>query len=190
METADETIIQTSKLKLVLLILGSCVFVALGAWMLSFDAAEIRQGRSFNFFFREPWVVYGFGVAAVVFFGLCGLYGFKKTFDKKPGLVLNSSGVVDNASGVAAGFIPWSDIAGASVYEIQGQKMLAIGLRDPRKYIDRGGGLKRTLNRMNYKMSGSPVTIPLTALEIDFAELVSLFERYQRKYGSHAGREG
>ena len=182
--------IELSRTKLVLLILGSCAFVAAGAWLLSFDASEIRSGRSFNFFFREPWVVYGVGLAAILFFGLCGLYAFVKLFDKKPGLILNSAGIVDNASGVAAGFIPWSEVTGASIYEIQKQKMLIIGVRSPQKYLDRGGALKRAFNKANSKMVGSPVAISSVALKINFAELVSLFERYHRKYGgAPAGRE-
>jgi hypothetical protein len=190
MESNDETIIELSKAKLNLAILGSCAFVAAGAWMLSFDAAEIRSGRSFNFFFREPWVVYGFGLAAILFFGAAALYASVKLFDKRPGLILNSSGFVDNASGVAAGFIPWSEVVGAGIYEVQGQKMLIVGVRDPRKYIERGNALKRLLNKGSYKMTGSPVAVSSVALKIDFKELVSLFERYQRKYGVAAfGRE-
>jgi hypothetical protein len=183
MESADETIIELSKTKLILLVLGSCAFVVAGAWMLSLDAAEIRSGRSFRLFFNEPLVVYGAGLTAILFFGLCGLYGLKKMFDKRPGLVLNSSGVVDNASAAAAGFIPWSEILGAGVYEIQKQKMLIIAVRDPQKYVDRGSALKRTFNKANYKMSGSPVAISSVTLKIDFAELVSLFNQYHQKYG-------
>ena len=183
MQTADETIIELSKTKLVLLVLGSCAFVAAGAWLLSFNAAEIRHGRSFGFFYNNPLVVYGAGLAAILFFGLCGLYGLKKLFDKKPGLVLNSSGIVDNASGVAAGFIPWSEVTGASIYEIQKQKMLIVGVRSPQRYLDRGGALKRAFNKANSKMVGSPVAISAAALKIDFAELVALFNRYHQKYG-------
>ena len=183
MSPNDETVIELSRTKLVLSILGSCAFVAAGAWLLSFDASKIRSGRSFNFFFREPWVVYGVGLAAILFFGLCGLYAFVKLFDKRPGLILNSSGIVDNASGVAAGFIPWAEVLGSGVYEVQKQKMLIIGVRDPQKYLDRGGAVKRSLNKANAKMVGSPISIPSVALKINFAELVSLFERYHRKYG-------
>jgi hypothetical protein len=188
MEPTDETIIELSRMKLVLTFLGSCAFVAAGAWMLSVDAAEIRSGRSFNFFFREPWVVYGFGLAAVLFFGATALYASVKLLDKRPGLVLNSSGFVDNASGVAAGFVPWSEVLGAGTYEVQGQKMLIIGLRDPQKYVDRGNAVKRLLNKGSYKMTGSPVAVSSAALRIDFKELVSLFERYHRKYGVDAAR--
>ncbi len=184
----DETVILLSKMKLVLLVLGSCAFVAIGAWMLNFDAAEIRFDRSYRLFYNQPWLVYGLGLASIIFFGACGLYGLRKAFDKRPGLVLNSSGVFDNASGVAAGFIPWSEITGTSVYEIQGHKYLAVGVSDPQKYVDRGNALKRALNRANNGMGGGAVTISSVALEIGFPELVSLFERYYRKYGGARGK--
>jgi hypothetical protein len=190
MESADETIIELSRAKLVRVALASCAFVALGVWLLSFDMAEIQRGRSFGFLNNNPLLVYGVGLAAVVCFGGCGLYGLVKMFDKKPGLVLNSSGIVENASAVSAGFIPWSEVTGAGVREIQGQKMLMIGVRDPGKYIGRGGALKRALNKANAKMGGSPVAISSVVLKIDFAELVSLFNRYHQKYGgAPAGRE-
>ena len=187
MESTDETIIELSKTKLVLLILGSCAFVVAGAWLLSVDAADIRTGRSFRFFFNDPLVVRIAGVASILLFGLGGLYGLKKLFDKRPGLILNSSGIVDNASAVAAGFIPWSEVLGSGVLEIQKQKMLIIGVRDPQKYIARGSALKRSLNNANYKMSGSPISISSVTLKIDFSELVSLFNRYHQKYGTGPG---
>jgi hypothetical protein len=188
MESTDETIIELSKTKLVLLVLGACAFVVAGVWLLSADAADIRTGRSFRFFFNDPLVVRGAGVASILLFGLGGLYGLKKLFDKRPGLILNSSGIVDNASAVAAGFIPWSEVVGSGVLEIQKQKMLIIGVRDPRKYIDRGSALRRTLNNANYKMSGSPISISSVTLKIDFSELVALFDRYHQKYG--VGHDG
>lgn len=187
MNPTDETVIELSRTKIVLLVLGACAFVAVGVWLLSVDPEEVRFGRSFRLFFNEPAVVRAAGAASILFFGLLGLYGLRKVFDKRPGLVLNSSGIVDNASAVAAGFIPWSEILGASVYEIQKQKMLIIGVRDPQKYIERGGALKRALNSANYEMSGSPVAISAVTLKIDFSELVSLFERYRQRYGAGRG---
>lgn len=188
MEPTDETIIELSRTKLVLLVLGSCVFVALGGWLLSIDAEEIRAGRSFTLFYNDPTFVRVLGASSVFFFGLCGLFGLKKLFDKEPGLVLNSSGIVDNASAVAAGFIPWAEVVGTGIYEIQKQKMLVVGVSDPRKYVERGGPLRRVLNKASQGMVGSPIAISATALKIDFPELVALFDRYQQKYC--AGRGG
>ena len=186
MNHTDETIIEVSKGKIVLVILGSCVFVALGLWLLSFDAEAVRSGRSFRPFGNDPLIARVFGGVAVGFFGLCGLYGVKKLFDRKPGLVFNASGIIDNASGVAAGFIPWSEVVGTAIFEVNGQKTLIIGVADPQKYVERGGALRRALNKANYKFSGSPISISSHALDIAFPELLSLFNRYLQKYGSAA----
>lgn len=183
MDSADETIIKLNKIKIGLLTLGAFAFVAAGVWMLSLGAAAIRSERSFASFFNTPAYVYGLGLASVLLFGPLGLYGLKALFDQRPALVLNESGIVDNASAISAGFIPWSEIRGAGVLEIEKQRMLVIEVSDPRKYIDRGGSLRRLLNRANHGVGGSPIYIPSITLGIDFRELVTLFNRYQRKYG-------
>lgn len=179
MDASDETIIELSKRKIVLLLLGAFAFVAAGIWMLTLDDASIQSRRGVN----DPLYVHGLGLVAIVFFGLCGLYALKKLFDKKPALVFNNSGIVDNVSSVSAGFIPWSEVVGAQIYEIQKQKLLIIKVRDPQAYIARGSLLKQKLNKANYKMVGSPISISANTLAIKFSELVSLFDQYQRKYG-------
>jgi hypothetical protein len=184
MDSSDETIIELSKTKLALVLLGASAFVAAGIWMFSLDDASIQSQRRFN----NPVYVHGLGLVTIVFFGSCGLLALKKLFDKKPGLVFNNSGIVDNASSASAGFIPWSEVVGAEIFEIQKQKMLIIMVRDPQKYIARGSSLKRTLNKANYKMVGSPISISPHALAISFSELVALFDQYQRKYGVGPGR--
>lgn len=151
--------------------------------MFSLDDATIRAQRRPS----DPMFVHGLGLAAIVFFGIIGLYALKKLFDRRPGLVFNDSGIVDNASGVAAGFIPWSEVVGAEIFEIQKQKLLVIKVRDPQEYIARGGSLRRTLNKANYKMVGSPISISANTLAIKFSELASLFDQYQRKYGVGPG---
>lgn len=184
-DSADETVIELSKTKMILLLLAACAFGAAGAWLLTLDAAEIRSDRSFTFFFKEPLIAYGLGVLSLLFSVAGGVIVVRKLFDKKPGLVLNSSGVFDNASVAAAGLIPWSDVVGSEVIDIQGQKMLIVHVSDPRKYVERGGALRRALNRAGHKMGPGPVAIPSNMLKIDFPDLVALFDQYRRKYGGH-----
>ncbi|MFN7944005.1 MAG: STM3941 family protein [Blastocatellia bacterium] len=179
MDYSDETIIELNKTKIVLLLLGAAAFVAAGIWMFSLDAASIQSQRRLN----DPMYVHGLGLVSIVFFGIFGLLALKMLFDKKPGLVFNNSGIVNNASSVSPGFIPWSEVVGAEIFEIQRQKMLIIKVRDHQEYIARGSTLRRALNKANYKMAGSPICISANALKIDFSELVSLFDQYQRKYG-------
>ena len=183
MDSNDEIIIKVSKKKILLLVLGACVFVALGIWMFSLDDATIQGRRGMN----NPVLVHGLGLVAIVFFGVLGLVGLKKLFNTKPALILNKSGIVDNASSVSAGFIPWSEVGGARIVEMPNQKMLVIDVRDPEEYIARGSRLKQTLNKANYNMVGSPISIPTDVLAINFSELASLFDQYHRKYGGGPG---
>ncbi|MFZ6816454.1 STM3941 family protein [Undibacterium sp. Rencai35W] len=182
MSNTDEKIIELSKTKMLLLIAGACAFVVGGLWMVQLDSAEIESQRRFN----SPILVHVIGVISITFFGLCGLFGVKKIFDKKPGLILSSAGIFDNSSGVSAGLIPWSEIVGFDIFEVQKQKTLIVKITNPERYIEVGGPLQRTLNRMNFKLCGSPIAITSNSLTIGFDELVDVCHMYFKKYGKNA----
>lgn len=186
MKPADETIIELSKVKIVLLLLGGCVFVAIGVWMFTAAGTMGRPRGSAG----DALVARGLGLASILFFGLAGLYALKLLFDKRPGLVFNSHGFVNNTSVVRAGLIPWSEVVGVAVFEVQKQKMLLVEVKDPRKYIAGGGALRRAFNKANYELAGSAIYISPGALAISFSDLLSLFERYHQKYGVRPARAG
>jgi hypothetical protein len=175
----DELVIALSKSKAVLIIVGSLAMVAAGAWLFSMDQKTITREMPID----DPLFIHGMGIAGIVFFSLTGIVGIRNLFDKRPGLVLNASGIILNSSGGAAGFVPWSEITGAEIYEIHRQKMLIIKVRNPEEFIQRGNLLKRLVMRMSYKRCGSPIAISPNTLEINFQKLLSTFEQYQQKYG-------
>jgi hypothetical protein len=177
--TNDEKIIELSKGKILLLVIGAAAFVALGIWMYRLDPAWIESQPRFN----NPLITHGIGIVSVVFFGLCGILGIKKMFDRRPGLILSAAGLSDNSSGVSAGVIPWDEIEGFGVFKIRSQKLLVIRLTDPEKYIQAGGPGRRALRAMNFKLCGSPFTIASNSLKISFDDLVSLCNVYREKYG-------
>lgn len=179
MNNNDEKVIELSKTKILFLIAVACGFVVGGLWMFQLDSAEIASQRRFN----NPILAHGIGVVSIAFFGLCGLFGIKKLFDKKPGLVLNAMGIFDNSSGVAAGLIPWTEIVGFDIFEVQNQKTLVIKVLNPERYIKAGGSLNRALNRMNFKLCGSPIAITSNTLKIGFKELLDICNAYFEKYG-------
>lgn len=179
MNTTDERIIALSKTKIFLLLAAACAFVVGGLWMLQLSPAEIASQRRFN----SPWFVHSIGMMSIIFFGLCGVIGVKKLFDKKPGLILSANGIVDNSSGVSAGFIPWSEIVGFDIFEVQRQKMLIVKVTHPERYIEVGGSVKRALNRVTFKMCGSPIAITPNSLQIGFKELLGVRDAYFAKYG-------
>jgi hypothetical protein len=176
----DVHVIKLGKTKVFLLLAGAVIFGGVGAWILSMDDADILEMR------RNPAFIRGVAWAAVAF-GAAGLvFALRKLFDPKPGLVLSSRGIEDHSSAVAAGFIPWGDITGFSVFQVHRTKMVIILVREPEKYIERGGAMKRALNRANMKMTGSPLSISAATLEIKFDELHQLLENYRAKYAPAA----
>ena len=179
MTSRNKTVIELSKKKIALQILLAFAFMALGAWLFSLDAETIQSMRRFN----SPLLVHGIGLACMILFGIFASYAIWKFFDNKPGLEIDSFGVMDNASALAAGLIPWKDVVDTGIFEVQKQKMLVVKVSDPQKYMMRGTPLKRLLIKANHKMCGSPIVISPGALQINFDELVSLFDQYREKYG-------
>ena len=171
------TTIKLSKTKLTLLVVAACVFVAIGYWLLTLSAAEIETHRRFN----NPLFVHGVGLASILFFGLAGVIGIRKLFDSAPGLIIDDQGITENTSVFSAGFIPWSDISGLEVKQIQNQRILYLLLKDPEKFIATCAPVKRVILKAAKGFAASPVAITSSSLKISFDDLVSAIDaRLQR----------
>jgi len=178
----EEKVIELSKVKIILITLGAITFVLLGVWFFSLDAETIESQRRFN----SPTLVYGIGFISIVFFGLCGLFGIKKIFDKSPGLVVSSDGILDNSSGISAGIIPWSEVVSIGEYQVQKQKFISIQVTDPEKYANNGNALKRMANRANIKICGTPINISANSLKINYRELLETITEYYQQSRENA----
>ncbi|MES2772931.1 MAG: STM3941 family protein [Bacteroidota bacterium] len=178
--TTTETIeIPLSKKKLAALLVASIVFVALGLWFVisppDFDGP----------LFRNPTLVRIIGVASFLFFSLAGFVGIRKLMDKRPGLIIDTTGITDNASGVSAGHIPWSDIVAIQSTEVFNQKFLIVLVKNPDHYIERQASvIKRKGMQMNYKQYGSPISISASTLKCNFDELKNTLQKQLDKYRS------
>ncbi len=163
-EATAELAIPFSKWKIALVLLGSLAFMG-GGFFLWF--VEIETETDFDA------LTYKVAILAVVCFsGFSAIYSFIKLFNSKPGLIINSMGIVDNASGVSVGLIPWSEVTGLKVSSIQLVRFLTIEVVDTQKYIERGGWFKRMLNAGNMWITGSPINISSLPLSVKFDELV------------------
>jgi hypothetical protein len=185
MYVTDERVIELSKAKLLRLLLVACALVILGILMLQPESEWTGSRPDFN----EPALIRATGLFTVAFFGLCALLGVQKLFEKKPGLVLNSTGILDNSSGIAAGLIPWSEIVGFDIFHMPGERSLVINVIDPDKYVNRGSTIRRVLNKANVGLSGSPIAIASNSLKIDFDDLLQLCNAYLKKYRGKPGSE-
>ena len=164
--------IPLNKSKLVMMLVGSLAFIAIGCWFV-INPPEIK-----NAFWGNPTRLAVLGYAAIVFFGIVAFVLIRKLPDNKPGLIIDETGLTDNSGGLSAGHINWSDIEDVSVMEIQRQRMIMIHVRNPQEYIERQRNLfKRKGMQMNHKMYGTPISISANGLKTSFDELMDLLMR-------------
>lgn len=169
--------IQLSKSKMIMTFLGSLMFVGLGIWFLT------NPPQSDHWLFGNSIVIFIAGIVSVLFFGLVAVTIFRKFSDKKPGLIINKQGIIDNSSGVSAGLISWEDIQGIKITQVMSQKFLMIIVRNPEEYLDKvANPIKRNTMRMNYKTYGSPISISSNALQTDFDDLHKLLIDKMNEY--------
>ncbi|MEL1245827.1 STM3941 family protein [Flavobacterium sp. DGU11] len=164
----EPVVIQLSKGKLALLLIGSIIFVIIGVWIL------VSGPVSSNVLLDNPIVKYGAGIASILFFGFIAVAYIVKLFDTRPGLIIDEKGITDNASGVSAGFIPWGDVRHIYTTQVMNQKFIMIGVNNPEDYINRQAKfLKKKAMNYNFKNYGSPISITPNGLKMDFENLLS-----------------
>ncbi|MDZ7918648.1 STM3941 family protein [Rhodoferax sp.] len=162
------TIIYPSRSRAFLNLLGSLTLLAAGSLMLLLPLKEIGiTGK----------VIALLGVA---FFGKTGLFALTRLFSNKPAVIIDSVGITDNASALAAGFIPWSDIVSAGIFTFQKQKFLGLSLRNPEEYLAKVSAFKRILMKTNSSWVGYLVTIPQVTLSMPVEELIAHVHQYQQ----------
>jgi hypothetical protein len=173
MNQAAQIEIELSKTKLTLMIFCSAIFVALGIWMVFFASSTFHDS-----IFNSPTLIRISGISSILFFGTCFIILLKKIGDKKPGLIINNTGIFDNSSGVSAGYISWNDVEEIKLVKIFDQKFLMIMVNNPEEYIQRQTSLgKRKTMSLNLKMYGSPIGISANGLKCNFNELENIVNK-------------
>lgn len=162
----DKIEIPLSKIKILFIFFGAIAFVILGVLFLINPSMFISEVA------RNPTIIFIIGLASVLFFGLCAIVAFRKLFDKKVGLVIDSTGIMDNASGLSAGQIHWKNVTNIKAIKVAGENLLMIIVNNPDEFINRQKNpiLKKMakLNHINY---GSPISLSANGLKCKFSEL-------------------
>lgn len=155
--------------KLVKLLFFSILFLIVSLWILVYQPT-VRNVIVNNFIIKNAVSILG------LFMGLFGIYfTTKKLFDKKPAVVIDTIGILDNSSAVSLGRILWEDIVAISEKTFANQKFIIIYLKNPEDYISKETNvIKRNMIKMNLKQSGSPVSISVNGLKISFNELKNI----------------
>lgn len=163
----NDLVVRASRTRLMALAAGSICFVLIGVWLTSLTR---EMGA--------PLAIVG--MAAVVFFGLCGWYAVRRLARQEPALVINSEGIFDNASTLGIGWIRWDEIAQMQEYEFQGQTLLGIAPKDLERLLASQPAWKRSVIRANIALGAAPINIPQVILPVKVADLL---ETIGQRYG-------
>ena len=167
--------IPLSKTKLLLVTGASILFIVLGYFLFATIADQQTE--------RSPTFVKGVGIAGILIFGVIGIYGVKKLFDKTIGLTIDENGIFDNTNALSVGLIRWTDIIRIEAAQVSSSKFLLIHVKNPEKYIENTKGVKRILMGDNNRTHGTPLTITSNTLKCKFSDLEKLindkFKEYQ-----------
>lgn len=169
--------IQISKAKIILMLIGSLLFVFLGISFLGDPEKFQTSYRHWN-----PFFVSIVGVISIIFFGFGAFILSKRLFQKKAGLIIDEEGILDTKS-IANNKIYWKDIDQLSAHTVLRQKFILIKVINPYEYIEREtSSVKRNLMGFNLKNYGSPFTIGANDLQISFDKLFLLLNSELDKY--------
>ena len=171
---SDENIIEIklNKGKLVLMIIGSAVFIAAGAWLF------FKTPETDFFLFRNPVVMKSAGMLSILFFGLCLIFIMRKWRDTRPGLIISEKGVTDNSSAITAGEIPWGDISEIKLITVFNTKFFMVIVKNPDEYINRQTNVfKKNTMKINYRNYGSPISISTNTLDCNSDELKNILDK-------------
>ncbi|HRH70233.1 MAG: hypothetical protein JNL43_13240 [Flavobacteriales bacterium] len=163
-----ETIsVPLSKRKLWLLLLASCLFVAVGIWLWgeapSYDDLD-RIKATFA------------SVVCVIFFGLCIPVFVFKIIDRRAGVVINDQGIYRMGVFNYHDVIPWKHITHCTIGKIQRTRLLHIHVDNVEEILADLSPLKRWSQRMSIASSGTPYSLSSAALEGNFDDLKELIE--------------
>jgi len=170
-------IIPISKGKLIKLLIFAVIFIIAGFFFLTIDPSSQRSLMNIAF------IRYSVAFSAIIMGAVGMIFFIIKMFDKKPGLVIDSKGITDNASGVSAGFVPWEDIRHIYTTQVMNEKFILIGVSNPEKYINRQTKfLKKKAMSFNYKTYGSPISITSNGLKANHDKLITTLNEMWGKF--------
>jgi len=139
--------IYPSRLKLLGLALGSLLLIACSYVVLRFSP-----------------VLTHFGIIGIAFFGAAGAFAVYRLVVPRPAVRLTPYGIFDNSSLLAAGFIPWSDIAFVAPVTVSRNRMLGFFLKDPGAFARSRPWPKASLLQLNLRLGFPVVSVPEVVL--------------------------
>ncbi|CEJ71598.1 hypothetical protein BN1195_03947 [Chryseobacterium oranimense G311] len=168
--------IKSSKVKILLLILGSLGFVVLGTFF------TVSPERFVSTIFRNSFFIRIAGILAMLFFGFSFFLLLKSFLTKDFNLIINEVGIINNSSYVSVGLIKWEDITSIEKATVMSTSFLLINVKSPQKYINACNGLGKKILKANFKTYGTPISISSSTLSYNFDELEKVITKFYNEY--------
>jgi len=119
------------------------------------------------------------GLLGLIFFGGATFWFATRMAEHRPSLILDANGLLDQASLGGVGLVPWYEVVELKYQMLQGSTVLSVFVRNPNLLLARQSPLKRRLNATSARMLGTPVNIPLAAVDVPRDELVAAIQAWQ-----------
>jgi hypothetical protein len=164
----SSNIVFSSQRQIVISLLASIAFVALCIGILIYLADDHRPLFFFTAFVALP------------LFSYSTVMSLKYLLSKAPILNINQSGITDHASGLSVGYIPWSDILGAEITQIEKQKYLHIYLKNPEAYVKKASIARRLMMKVNLLFGGSPISIAQSIMSESLEDILFKINQFKQ----------
>jgi hypothetical protein len=160
-------IISSNRRQIKISLLASTAFVVLCSWMLTFLADENRPLFLFTAIFALP------------LFSYSAIMSLKLLISEAPVFTINKAGIIDKASGLSVGFIPWSDVLSTKIILIKKIKFLQIHLKNQQEYVKKASLPRRLLMRLNVLFGGSAISISERIMTESIEDVIASINQFK-----------
>ncbi|MFT4092883.1 MAG: STM3941 family protein [Niabella sp.] len=123
------------------------------------------------------------GYIGSVIFIICAAFFAQKVFSKKPGLIIDNDGVIDNSMGVLFAKVNWAQVTEIKHLESNGRHYIPVFIKKPGEYIAaEQNPMKRKMLELTYNTLKTPVNIAADRLKIEFDELFARIKAAHENY--------
>ena len=120
-----------------------------------------------------------FSKAKLIKLPLLALSCIRRIVRNSPGLVIDNNGFTDYSSGLAAGYISWTEVKGLQTITRYKKQLVSVILKNPDAFLDRQpNALKRKAMTVNFRNYGSPIQLSPNSLQCSFDELLKLLQTH------------
>jgi hypothetical protein len=116
--------------------------------------------------------------------GLLFIYS-KQLWRKNPGVLISDSGITENVSDLAIGFVSWNDIVEIKDSNEINNKYISIIVKNPQHFMNnQKSWFKRRMMYYRYKFHQSVILIPQNRLNISYSDLKELIDKKFNEFKS------